>query len=262
MSPARTMELYHRKYGAGPPLLILHGLLGASGNWHTLSSKVFGTRFEVYALDLRNHGRSPHSDVFDYPAMAGDVVAFMDRHGLAHAHLLGHSMGGKVAMHVALAYPERVDRLVVVDIAPRAYPPHHTALLEALAGVDLAAVTGRQQVDDALAARIPSVAERQFLLKNLAYDSATGRFSWQMNLEGIARNYDRVNTGIGPGPSFVKPALFVRGSASRYVTDEDAGLIRQLFPNARIITIASGHWIHAEAPEPFGRAVMDFLTEA
>ena len=253
------MNLHHSAYGdARRPLLILHGLLGASGNWHTLGSKVFGERFRTFALDQRNHGRSPHHEDVGYEAMAGDLDGFMAEHGLASAHVLGHSMGGKTAMHFALTRPEKVDRLVVVDIAPKAYPPHHAELFEALRALDLASYTSRQEIDGALARRVSSTPVRQFLLKNLQRGGEGYR--WQMNLEGLYARYDQLNQAVEAGRPFEKPALFVRGGKSDYVTDEDETDVRALFPNAAFATIPeAGHWVHAEAPDAFADVVMEFL---
>lgn len=251
------MKLAYKRYGDGPPLLILHGLLGAGGNWHTLSNTAFGPHFTVFTVDLRNHGRSPHSDVFDYPSMVEDLLEFLETHALPHAHVLGHSMGGKVAMHLALAHPARVDRLVVVDMAPRAYPPRHLEILEALGGLDLATLGSRGEIDAALARRITSRPIRQFLLKNL--DFRDGRYGWKMNLPAIHRNYAQINTLIDAG-RFDGPALFVRGGASDYVEDADLPAIRALFPHAEIVTIdGAGHWVHAERPDALAAAVLGFL---
>ncbi len=256
------MTLFHRAYGSGPPLLILHGLLGSGGNWHTLSRTVFGQAFHVFALDLRNHGRSPHSDVFDYPTMAADVVAFMDRQGLARAHVLGHSMGGKTAMYLATLHPERVDRLVVVDMAPKAYPARHGPILEALQAVRPADYPDRAAIDAALARYLPSVPIRQFLLKNLTLDPETKTYRWQMNLDAIVRHYERLNEALPATAVFEGPALFVRGERSDYILDGDEALITQHFPQARLVTIpGAGHWVHADAPEAFAGAVMEFLQE-
>ena len=254
------MELHYNAYGeGGRPLLILHGLLGASGNWHTLGSKAFGERFRVFAIDQRNHGRSPHSDAVGYDAMAGDLDGFMEQHGLTSAYLLGHSMGGKTAMHFALTRPEKVDKLVVADIAPKAYPPHHTELFEALRSLDLSSYSSRKEIDTALARRIRSYPVRQFLLKNLQH-VADGGYRWQMNLEALYASYDQINQAVEAGRPFEKPALFVRGGKSDYVTDDDEADIRKLFPNAEIVTIPkAGHWVHAEAPEAFAEVVIGFL---
>jgi pimeloyl-ACP methyl ester carboxylesterase len=260
------MQLYASTYGpdaGAPPLVILHGLLGSSGNWHTLSRTVFGKRFRVYALDQRNHGRSPHATPHTYPAMAQDVVNFLDRHGLGAAHVLGHSMGGKTAMEVALAHPARVRRLVVADMAPTAYPPQHQPILDALARLDPSAYDRRDAIDAALAEDVPDTVMRQFLLKNLDYDADTGTYAWQMNLPAIRDDYDAVIAATeGQGRTFDGPALFVRGGHSDYVADDDLPAIRARFPQARLATIdGAGHWLHAEAPEAFARTVMDFLAE-
>ncbi len=253
------MHLAYQSYGAGPPLIILHGLLGSSDNWRTLSRTVFGAHFEVFTVDQRNHGRSPHSDTLDYPAMGEDLAAFMDAHGLAAARLLGHSMGGKTAMHFALTYPERVEGLVVVDIAPKAYSPRHTALLESLRALDLAAYRTRAEINAALRPQIPSDGVRNFLLKNLQRDGQGG-YGWKMNLDAIYRHYDRLNGAMEADGTFEGPTLFVRGSASDYVAEEDTELIISFFPEAEIVTIdGAGHWVHAEKPQEFGEVVLGFL---
>ncbi len=259
----QTVELAYRAYGTeGPPLLILHGLLGSSGNWHTLAGKAFAPHFRVFTLDLRGHGRSPHAHPIDYPTMAADVLTFMDRHRLEKAHVLGHSMGGKVAMELALGAPERVDRLVVVDIAPRAYEPRHRTILDALQAIDPTRYDSRRAIDEALTTYVPEAPIRQFLLKNLLYDPATRRYTWQMDLEGLIRYYDRINAAIANGRRFTGPVLFVKGARSDYITDADLPAIRRLFPAARLVTIPdAGHWVHADAPEAFAREVLAFLTE-
>ncbi len=259
--PAIEMQLHYKKYGEGSPLIILHGLLGASGNWHTLATHSFGERFATYTVDQRNHGRSPHSEVVGYAAMAEDVCAFMDREDLSSACLLGHSMGGKTAMQVALAYPERVDKLVVVDIAPRAYKASHREILDALQALPLGQYGSRQEIDQALARRISSSPIRQFLLKNLVYDKEAGVYSWQMNLEALDRGYEEINAAVGNGKAFDKPVLFVRGGQSDYITEEDEAGIKKLFPKAEIATVpGAGHWVHAEVPQAFAEVVLAFLN--
>ncbi|WP_022835384.1 alpha/beta fold hydrolase [Salisaeta longa] len=255
------MDLFYKQYGKhNPPLIILHGLLGASGNWHTLSRNVFKEKATVYAVDQRNHGRSPHHETLTYEAMADDIRDFIHRHALGTVTLLGHSMGGKTAMQTALSYPGLVDRLIVADMAPKAYPPHHTELLEALAAIDPSAYDSRSAIDEALAEDVPSFPIRQFLLKNLAYEDGTYR--WQMNLGAIRANYEAINAAITSGRTFDKPTLFVRGGRSDYVADADLPAIRGLFPHARLETIAdAGHWVHADAPDAFARLVMDFLAD-
>lgn len=254
------MNLNFQEYGRGRPLLILHGLLGSLDNWHTLS-KAFATSFRVLAVDQRNHGRSPHSDIFTYDAMAEDLVEFLDRLQIKSTFLLGHSMGGKTAMQLALSHPERVEKLIVVDISPRAYPPLHDELLDALLSVNLADYQSRQQVDKALEAKVPEFPVRQFLLKNLTRD-ASGKFSWKANLDVISRNYEEIARQITAQDPFPKPTLFVKGSRSNYILDSDTHAIRHLFPRATISTIEAGHWIHADSPQPFADLVMRFLKDA
>jgi esterase len=254
------MDLFYNQYGQdGPPLLILHGLLGANGNWHTLSRTAFREVATVYAVDQRNHGRSPHTDRIDYPSMAADVENFLDRHGLDEAHLLGHSMGGKTAMQTALTYPERVDRLIVVDMAPTEYAPRHTELLEALARIDPAEYDDRDEIDAALAEDVPSWAIRQFLLKNLDYDGE--QYRWKMNLDAIRRHYDDINAAVTGEEPFNGPALFVRGANSDYVSEEDVPAIREQFPNSELVTIDdAGHWVHADQPDALAEVVTNFLN--
>lgn len=255
------MELFYNQYGdSGIPLIILHGLLGANGNWHTLSRTAFQETARVYAVDQRNHGRSPHTDRIDYPSMAEDLRSFIDRHDLAPAALLGHSMGGKTAMQAALTHPEQVDRLIVVDMAPRAYPPHHTDILNALAQIDPSEYDDRDEIDATLAEEVPSWSIRQFLLKNLDYDGE--QYTWKMNLEAIQAHYDDITAAITADNTFDGPALFVRGGNSDYVQDDDLEGIRALFPRAELVTIEeAGHWVHAEKPEALAEVVTDFLDD-
>jgi len=191
------MELHYAEYGNdGPPLIILHGLLGAHGNWHTLSRTRFSEHSHVFAVDQRNHGESPHADQFDYDVMAEDTRAFIDRLNAGSGTLLGHSMGGKTAMQTALQYGSAVDRLIVVDMAPRSYPPLHKPIIDALQEIDPTTYEDRSAIDEALAKDVPSFAVRQFLLKNLRYDTGDGKYRWKMNLSVIANNYDRVNEAV------------------------------------------------------------------
>ena len=254
------MDLFYNQYGQdGPPLLILHGLLGANGNWHTLSRTAFREVATVYAVDQRNHGRSPHADRIDYPSMAADAATFVNQHDLGPAHLLGHSMGGKTAMEIALTHPDVVNRLIVVDMAPRKYSPRHVDLLDALARIDPSEYDSRDEIDAVLAEDVPDWAIRQFLLKNLDYDGE--RYTWKMNLDAIRRHYDDINAAITSDEPFEGPALFVRGEDSDYVSDSDEPAIRELFPNAEFVTIEdAGHWVHADQPEALSEVVTDFLT--
>jgi esterase len=232
------MRLNYECYGEGPPLIILHGLFGSLDNWRTLSRK-FGRYYRVFAVDLRNHGSSPHSDDFSYPLMAQDLNSFMDGLSLSSACLLGHSMGGKVAMEFAVSNPNRVEKLVVVDIAPKEYMPQHDKI--------------------ALRKAIPDHSVRQFLLKNLVRNDA-GVFAWRINLEGIARNYGEIIKSLHQNNCFGKPALFLKGENSNYIQQEDLPLITRFFPQARLVTVPNaGHWVQADAPAQFLTIVLSFL---
>ncbi len=254
------MQLHYETYGDGYPLIILHGLFGSLENWRTLS-RAFSGCYRVYALDQRNHGDSPHSAEFNYAALANDVLEFMEQQRLASAYLLGHSMGGKAAMQVALEHPDRVDKLVVVDIAPKGYPRGHDAIFDALYSIQPGDFQRRRDIDAALAAKIPDTALRQFLLKNLAHD-ANGAFQWKIGLDEIYRHYDEIARGIGARGKFEKPTLFIRGERSEYIREGDEGAIKALFPYSRIVAVPGvGHWIHVEARRRFARIVLTFLGQ-
>ncbi len=252
------MHLYHQRYGSGDSLIILHGLFGSLVNWSTLSKKL-SEHYEVIAVDQRNHGNSPHSETMDYGSMAEDLRVLMQAEHIDAAHIIGHSMGGKTAMQFALTFPNQVDKLVVVDIAPKSYDRHHDEILDALCSLDLGAATSRGDLDRALARHIPEAGVRQFLLMNVARDDAGG-FRWKIDLDAIARNYDRLVEWSDSGRTFPGPTCFVRGEGSDYIQPEDEAVIRSLFPQAEIVTVADvGHWVHAEAPQEFYRIVRDFL---
>ena len=255
------MKLFYNQYGQeGPPLIILHGLLGSSDNWHTLSRTSFSDISRVYALDLRNHGRSPHSEDIDYETMAADVRTFINRHNLGTVNLLGHSMGGKVAMQTALSYADVVDGLIVADMTPRAYPPSHRDLLDALHRLDPSRYDSRSEIDATLAEDVSSWPVRQFLLKNLKYNGE--EYTWKPNLEAIRTNYDAILEALPEQPTFHGPTLFVRGGNSDYVLDEDLPEIRTRFPSSELVTIDhAGHWVHADTPDAFAEVVTDFLTD-
>jgi esterase len=252
------MQLHFESYGRGAPLIILHGLFGSFDNWHTISQRL-GERFHVFAADQRNHGRSGHSAEMNYPVMAGDLREFMASHRLETAHVLGHSMGGKTAMEFALQHPEKVNRLVVVDIGPRAYSPRHGQIFEGLLSLDLAAFQTRVQMEEALAPSIPEKTVRQFLLKNVTRDQA-GAFRWKLNLRDILKNYDRLSEALAPDRVCGRPALFMRGGESKYLRESDWEPIRKLYVRAELKTIPqAGHWVHADAPGLFLQSVLEFL---
>ena len=255
------MHLAFEVVGKGDPLVILHGLLGSADNWRSMSRRL-GARYQVFAPDLPNHGRSPHSDILDYDVMAADVREFMEQQALRRVMLLGHSMGGKVAMQFAIDYSAQVDRLIVVDIAPKAYEPSQRYLLKAMRSLDLSRYKSFADVDAALAPEVSSGSLRQFLIKNLARDEK-GRLRWKLHLEAIDGNYDKLLRGLAAERSFNKPTLFIRGGRSNYIEDDDAPLIRQMFPQAEIVTLAeAGHWVHVDLPEEFFQTVVNFLNRA
>ena len=253
--------LHFESIGHGPPLVVLHGLFGSLDNWRAVSNKLAG-HFQVLAVDQRNHGRSFHSPNMSYPLMAEDIFEFLERQGLGCASLLGHSMGGKTAMEFALRYPGRVDKLIVADIAPRAYPPRHQDILDALLSLDLAACGSRQQMEAALAPAIRDKLTRQFLLKSVERN-AQGAFGWRMNLQGIADNYGRLCEALDQGRACSRPVLFIGGAKSDYLVAEDFDPIHRLFPHAQFQSLAgAGHWVHADAPQAFAGLVLEFLLKS
>lgn len=254
------MQLHFKDYGAGQPLIILHGLFGSLDNWHFHSSQL-AEHFRVLALDQRNHGHSPHCEEMGYPLMAADLAEFIEREHLPPVHVLGHSMGGKTAMQFALNYPEKTARLIVVDIAPRAYAPRHEQILEAMLRVAPATFHTRSQILQALEPQIPDLALRQFLLKNIQSDSA-GVLSWRIGLREIRRNQDRLREEVKGDAPFPGPCLFVRGESSDFLMETDWPQIQRLFPHARLVTIArAGHWVQVQNREAFLKAVRGFLSE-
>lgn len=252
------MKLNHHITGDGPPLVILHGLLGSLDNWMP-HAQLLAAQFRVMLLDLRNHGRSPHAPEFDYEVMAADLAEFIHDQKLGTVNLLGHSMGGKVAMRFAQLHPELTQKLIVADMAPREYPPRYAGILDAMHALDLGQLQQRAEADAALTAAAPDKNIRQFLLKNIGRDDA-GRMRWKPNIAAIRTNYHRVRSALPTTPSFSGPTQFVRGGKSDYLRDEDLPLVRQLFPNAKVEIIATaGHWVHAETPEQFIQIITNFL---
>lgn len=252
------MKLHFRELGQGAPIVILHGLFGLSDNWQTLA-KYLSQQYHVYLLDLRNHGRSPHSSDFNYDSMTGDLQEFISDQNIPNPVIMGHSMGGKVVMNFALKYPAQVSKLIVVDIAPRAYPVHHQDIIDALNAVDITAMTSRSAAEAALVPYIPQAEVRLFLLKNL-YRREDNSFGWRMNLAAIERNIAEVGRETTSAVPFSKPTLFIKGAKSRYIQEKDVTPIQQLFPQAEIATIENaGHWVHAEAPEEFYQLVVNFI---
>ncbi|NVK43881.1 MAG: alpha/beta fold hydrolase [Oceanospirillaceae bacterium] len=253
------MKLHHQILGEGRPLLILHGLFGNLDNWAS-QAKALANEYRVISVDLRNHGRSPHNDEMTYPAMAADLVELLDDLGLERVLVLGHSMGGKAAMQLALLYPERVERLIVVDIAPVQYPNHHDDVFKGLFAVQLDSLKSRGDADKQLAPFVPDAMVRAFLLRNL-YRDENGVFAWRINLDGLQRSYAGISAAP-VGSAFQGPTLFIKGGTSDYIRADYRDALLALFPNAGYKVIdGAGHWPHAEKPALMTRLIRNFLLE-
>ena len=252
------MELYFRELGQGQPIILLHGIFGSSDNWLT-QSRILSSKFKTYAVDLRNHGQSPHEPLFDYPAMVNDLVAFINSHGIKDPVIIGHSMGGKVAMNFAVAHPEKLQKLIVVDMAPKPYDMENYVVLKGLNAVEIDKITTRQEADEQLAAFVDEADVRQFLLKNLSR-KPEGGFKWKLNLPAITENIGNIGLALQFDGTFDKPSLFVRGSRSNYVKDHDLERIRKICPAAELETLDAGHWVPAEKPQEFVDLVMRWLS--
>lgn len=257
----KNQSLFFRKLGSGKPVVILHGLFGSSDNWLTIG-KELSSDCEVYLADLRNHGQSFHSPEHNYKAMADDLKRLLEEQGLMSGDskpvIVGHSMGGKTAMTFALGNPTSVSKLVVVDIAPRAYPVHHEAILNGLKAIDLGKIGSRKEADEVLAAHVPEADVRQFLLKNLARTS--DGFEWKLNLLALDENMNNIVAEVQGEPISI-PSLFIRGENSGYIEEQDKSAINKLFPGTNVVTIpGAGHWVHAEQPEAFLGTLKAFLS--
>ncbi len=245
--------------GTGKPLIILHGFLGMADNWKTLGKLWSENGYQVHLLDQRNHGRSFHSDDFSYELMAQDVKEYCDHHDLQNINLIGHSMGGKVAMELANLYPKLIDKLVVADIAPKTYAPHHSDIIKALESVDFNLVKRRNDADEMMATLIPDTGTRQFLLKSL-YRKEKTTFGWRFNLEVLGNSQHMIGQHKEFDTTIKVETLFVRGGNSGYILDNDKVSIDYAFAKAQLKTIPNaGHWLHAQQPQLFYETVTEFL---
>lgn len=257
------MELFFREYGTpehSTPLVFLHGLFGSSANWRSIVKR-FESAYRILVPDLRNHGRSPHHDDVSYSAQALDVVQLLDDAGAAQALIVGHSMGGKVAMHLALHYADRVAGMVCVDIAPVNYDLNRFGpVYEAMRRVDLETLETRQQADERLARYLPAKPLRSYLLQNLVKDE--DGWQWRINLSALESGMAELSGfSVADGTAFPGPTLFVYGGQSPYVKPEHLPVIRRLFPFARLRQIAgAGHWLYADKAEEFTNVLAGFLT--
>lgn len=253
------MILHSQIMGSGKPFIFLHGFLGMGDNWKSLGNQFAEDGFEVHLIDQRNHGRSFHSEVMNYEAMAEDLKKYCDHHGLDNFILLGHSMGGKTAMFFAVKYPQMVFKLIIADIAPRGYPQHHQDILTALAKMDFSKLKSRGEAEDFLSKEIRDEGTRLFLLKNL-YWKKKGELALRINLPVLTEKIDAVGEALPENTKFEGDTLFLKGSRSSYIETADEALITKHFPKAVIKTVQkAGHWLHAENPSEFYQIVKDFL---
>lgn len=250
------MKLHYREIGSGQPLVILHGLFGSSDNWQT-QAKRFAEYFRVILVDLRNHGHSNWDQDSSYSAMANDIFEFVQDLKLENTILLGHSMGGKVAMHVAQTNPKLIEKLIIADIGIKSYPPHHQHILEGIQSVKLENTQSRSQAEKELSNFIDSEGVKQFLLKNLFWKEK-GQLGWRMNVNVLENSMNLILAAV-PQKEVIIPTLFIRGELSNYILEEDIPEIEILFPDSQFVTIyGAGHWVHAEKPDDFVNAVLSF----
>jgi esterase len=257
------MELNYRQYSEnGAPVLVLHGLFGRLSNWGW-HCKQLAQQYAVYGVDLRNHGDSPHSDQLDYQVMAEDVRQLIVRLGLESCCIVGHSMGGKVAMQLALSFPDLIEKLVIVDIAPVSYPEDadgHMNVLAAMDAVKLGEIKSRTQAEVTIEDYIPQEATRKFLLTNLVRNKE-GSFEWRLDKDSIRKNYANLRAELIATMSFLKPVLFIKGSLSPYIKPEHEAQIKELFPAASVkLLMDAGHWLHAEKPQALQKILLKFLS--
>jgi len=253
-------QLHSNIIGKGQPFIILHGFLGMGDNWKTLGRQFAKAGFQMHIIDQRNHGRSFHSNHFNYDVLSQDLKNYCNDHDLKNIILLGHSMGGKTAMLFATLYPEIVSKLIVADISPRFYPIHHDAILEGLSSLNLGDLESRGAADEQLANYISDYGTRQFLLKNL-YWVEKGKLGLRINLEVLVKNVSEVGEALPIHSKFRGNTLFLKGDKSEYIAAQDAAIIKAHFVNARIETIANtGHWLHAENPKDFYNTVINFVN--
>jgi pimeloyl-ACP methyl ester carboxylesterase len=252
------MKLNFKKLGKGQPLIILHGLFGSLDNWMTLAKK-WSEEYEIWLVDLRNHGQSPHSNDFSYELMAQDLLGLIEENEIELPHILGHSMGGKTAMEFAVKHSEKLAKLIVVDIAPVKYQVHHYEIIDALESVDFEEISSRKEADEQLSSKIKENGVRQFLLKNL-YWKEEGVLAWRFNLPVLKKEILPISEWNIPEGKFENQTLFIKGKNSNYILPQHAAEIEARFPDYKLEEIDNaGHWVHAEAPTAFSEVVLGFL---
>ena len=252
------MKLFYRESGAGKPLIILHGLFGSSDNWMSVT-KELALKYNVYVLDARNHGQSPHDSIHTYEAMAADLKEFIEDHKLEHPILIGHSMGGKTIMRFASEYPLVAEKLVVVDISPRFYGRHHQAILGGLNAINLETLQTRNEADAILSNYVGDAGVRMFLLKSL-YRTSDGKFQWRINLKTLNEQIDNIGEALPDDAHINTPALFIRGSESGYIEDKDVTVIEKHFTHYKLETVqGASHFVHAEKPKEVIALIENFI---
>lgn len=254
------MILHSKIIGAGKPLLILHGFLGMSDNWKSLGNQFTTNGFEVHLIDQRNHGKSFHSEDFDYEYLSDDILQYMEHHEMEKSIVIGHSMGGKTAMQFACSYPNKAEKLIIADIAPKYYPPHHQEIISGLLQLNFAEIASRTEADKKLSQYLTDFGIRQFLLKNLHWIEK-GKLAFRFNLQVLKNKMEEIGENISSTDTYLGETLFLRGDRSEYILNNDFDTIKRHFPNATIDTISNaGHWLHAENPKEFFNKTITFLN--
>lgn len=252
--------LHSRIEGKGRPLLVLHGYLGMSDNWRTLATRYAEAGFEVHALDLRNHGRSFHSEELSQELMVEDIYNYCKHYKLEKISIIGHSMGGKLAMLFAMTYPKMIDKLIIADISVRQYAPHHQDILAALNAVDFSIVKDRKDIEEVISQYLDDVGVILFLMKNV-YRKSAEQYAYRMNLKVLTEKYENIGIALPSGTKYDRPVLFLRGGNSSYIRERDVQDILVHFPQAKIQTISkAGHWLHAEKPDEFFNISLNHLN--
>ncbi|MBC7450167.1 MAG: alpha/beta fold hydrolase [Cytophagales bacterium] len=253
------MKLFYREAGEGRPMVILHGLFGSSDNWMSVT-KALALTNNVYVLDARNHGQSPHDDAFDYKAMAADLKEFLEEHAIKNPILIGHSMGGKTIMRFAAEYPDIASLLIVVDISPRFYRRHHDDILAGLNSIDIETLKSRNDADASLAHYVGDIGVRQFLLKSL-YRDADSTFQWRINLPVIQEKIDNIGEALPDDVMIDTPTLFIKGNLSGYIEEKDTFVIQQHFSNYEVKGVdGASHFVHSEKPEEVINLIHTFVN--
>lgn len=254
------MKLHYRRVGTGSPIIILHGLFGSGDNWQNIA-KSLSENHEVILVDQRNHGNSPHSKAFNYDLLADDLNELMLDLNIGKSTIIGHSMGGKTAMNFAVKNPDKVEKMIIVDIGPKHYPPHHDEIFEGFQSVNLTNLQSRKEADDQLASKIPELGVRMFILKNLSRNKDNS-FEWKVNLSSLELNIEEVGRALKTDAIFNGSTLFIGGSNSNYIGEKDLPLIKKHFPNAEVKMIhGAGHWVHAEQPAALLSEVTSFMNQ-